>query len=391
MAGIHDLAGKGFRSLPPEPPIPMKLLHVSDTHVGFSAYNRVTPEGLNQREADFFDAFTRAIDAAIARKVDVVLHSGDLFDSVRPTNRAISHVLHEAKRLHAAGIPLVVISGNHEAPRLRETGAVLRLLDFMPGVHAVYKGKTEVVRIQDLAIHATPHAASTDALRAELQQVRPLAAARWNVATLHAGVLGVGDFRTGEFNEQVVPQNELPQGMDYVALGHYHRRTEVAPNVWYAGSTERCTFRECGEEKGANVVDLARGTVEFVPLPARPMVDLPALACNGLTDDAVAPALFERLAAARIDGAIARLKLTGLRPHVYSTLDMPKVRQATAAALHFALDVELVRDEATPAGQDALGSLADEFEAFLAGKPIPEQRERVLALGQELLRAAEGG
>ena len=368
----------------------MKLLHVSDTHVGFAAYHRVTPEGLNQREADFFDAFSRAIDVALQRRVELVLHSGDLFDSVRPTNRAISHVLHEARRLHDAGIPLVVISGNHEAPRLRETGAVLRLLDFMPGVHAVYKGRTEVIRIGDLAVHATPHAASPEALVEQLREVRPLPEARWNVATLHAGVLGVGDFRTGEFNEQVVPQNELPQGMDYVALGHYHRRTEVAPRVWYAGSTERCTFRECDEEKGVNLVDLARGTVEPVPLATRPMVDLPPLACHGLPDAGVAPALLERLAAARLDGAIARLKVTGLRPHVYATLEMGKVRQAAAGALHFALDVDLLRDEATPTAHEALGSLADEFEAFLEGKPVPEQRERVLALGQSLLRAAEG-
>src|ERR1051325_11945722 len=111
----------------------MRLLHASDTHVGFSAYHRVTPEGLNQREADFFAAFERVIDLAIAEKVDVVLHTGDLFDSVRPTNRALSFVMGELRRLHEARIPFIVISGNHEAPRLRETGAVLRLLEFIPG------------------------------------------------------------------------------------------------------------------------------------------------------------------------------------------------------------------------------------------------------------------
>ena len=43
---------------------------------------------------------------------------------------------------------------------------------------------------------------------------KPAEDARFNVAAFHAGVMGVGDFRTGEFNEQVVPQNELPAGMD---------------------------------------------------------------------------------------------------------------------------------------------------------------------------------
>lgn len=319
--------------------------------------------------------------------MDLVLHSGDLFDSVRPTNRAISHVLAETRRLHEARIPFVVISGNHEAPRLRETGAVLRLLEFMPGVTAVYKGATEVVTLGDLTLHATPHAASTDALRGELRTVRP-ASTKWNVATLHAGVVGVGDFRTGEFNEQVVPQNELPQGMDYVALGHYHRRTEIAENVWYAGSTERCTFRERDEDKSANLVDLARGTVTPVPLPTRPMFDLPVVSCNGLADADVQPAVLARLAEAKLEGAIARLRMTGLKPHVYATLDMPRVRALTQMALHFHLDTEVVREDAASAVGEAMGSLADEFEAFLAEKPIPEGRERVLQMGQRLLQEA---
>lgn len=365
----------------------MRFLHMSDTHVGFAAYHRVTPDGLNQREVDFFDAFSRAVDVAIQEKVSFVLHSGDLFDSVRPTNRAIGHVLAQARRLHEARIPFVVISGNHEAPRLRETGAVLRLLDFMPGVHAVYKGQTEVVRIGECAVHATPHAADNDALLQQLREVRPDPSARWNVATLHAGVVGVGDFRTGEFHEQVVPQNELPEGMDYTALGHYHRCTEVSPGAWYAGSTERCTFRELGETKGVNLVDLARGTVLQKALPARPMLDLPALACEGVDEAAIPGALYDRLASAPLEGAIARLRVTGLPAHVHANLDYHKVRALTAAALHFDLQAEVVRQDAQGASAEAIGELSDEFAAFLSRRSLQnENREPLLDLAQQLLR-----
>ena len=370
----------------------MRLLHVSDTHVGFAAYHRVTPDGLNQRESDFFDAFARAIDVALRERVDLVLHSGDLFDAVRPTNRAISHVLAQCRRLHDAGIPLVVISGNHEAPRLRETGAVLRLLDFMPGVHAVYKGRTEVVRVKDLAVHATPHAADNDALLEELRQVKPDPTARWNVATLHAGVLGVGDFRTGEFHEQVVPQNELPQGMDYVALGHYHRATEVAPGAWYAGSTERCTFREVGEEKSVNLVDLTNGRVTPVRLPTRPMLDLSPLHCEGLDESAMAGALYDRLAQVPLDGAIARLRVTGIPAHVHANLDYARLRKLTAAALHFDLQAEIVRADAQGPSAESIGELGDEFAAFLARRSLQnENRGPLLDAAQELLREATTG
>lgn len=320
-----------------------------------------------------------------------MLHSGDLFDSVRPTNRAITHVLAEARRLHEAGIPLVVVSGNHEAPRLRETGAVLRVLDFMPGVHAVYKGATEVVRIGSCAVHATPHAADNEALLAQLRAVRPAPDARYNVAALHAGVVGVGDFRTGEFHEQVVPQNELPQGMDYVALGHYHRATEIAPRVWYAGSTERCTFKELGETKSVNLVDLARGTVAQVPLATRPMVEVPPLACDGMDEHAVAAELYARLQRGVPDGAIARFRVTALPAHVYATLDHRRVRALTANALHFDLQCEIVRKGAQGASSDAIGALADEFDAFMAKRAVlGVDRDALLAEGRRLLLAAGG-
>lgn len=368
----------------------MKLLHVSDTHVGFAAYSRLTPEGLNQREQDFFDAFRAAIDLGIERKVDVVLHSGDLFDTVRPTNRALSHVLAELQRLAVARIPFVVISGNHEAPRLRETGAVLRLLEFLPGVHAVYKGGYEQVRIKDLVIHAVPHAADSDTLREQLGLVHQDASARFNVSTLHAGVLGVGDFRTGEFHEQVVAQNELPQGMDYVALGHYHRAVELADKVWYAGSTERCSFKEGGETKSVNFVDLARGTVEPLPLPSRAMLDVPRLACQGMDEHAIAHTLYERLASAPLAGAIARFRVEQLPAHVYATLDFRRIRALTADAMHFELQTEIVQKAAAMLESESFGALADEFDAFLSKRALlGADREALVSTAQELLRHAE--
>lgn len=385
----------------------MKLLHVSDTHVGFANYARLTPGGLNQREQDIFDAFERAIDLALRERVEVVLHSGDLFDSVRPTNRALSHVLAQCRRLAEARIPLVVISGNHEAPRLRETGAVLRLLDFMPGAHAVYQGRYEKVRVgaaakrgmdasadapYDLAVHAVPHAADNDALRAQLARVEPDPEARFNVAMLHAGIVGVADFRSGEFHEQTVDQGQLPRGMDYVALGHYHRAVEVAPSVWYAGSTERLSFGEAHETKSANLVDLARGTITPIPLPTRPMLDLPRLSCQGMDDAAVAPALYAALASAPLEGAIARLRVDALPAHVYAALDFRRVKELTSAALHFELQPEILRREAQGGRTEAIGELAAEFEAFLADRPLTgSTRETLVATAKALLAGATQG
>ena len=69
----------------------MRLIHISDLHLGFRQYQRQTPTGINQREADIAAAFKRAIDKIIALTPDIVLIAGDVFHAVRPTNSAIVH------------------------------------------------------------------------------------------------------------------------------------------------------------------------------------------------------------------------------------------------------------------------------------------------------------
>ncbi len=72
----------------------MRLIHFSDTHLGYGAFSKLdVSEGINQREADFYSAFQQAINRMIELKPDFVVHSGDLFDTVRPQNRAIDFAL----------------------------------------------------------------------------------------------------------------------------------------------------------------------------------------------------------------------------------------------------------------------------------------------------------
>ncbi|UCH71548.1 MAG: metallophosphoesterase, partial [Thermoplasmatales archaeon] len=62
----------------------MKIFHVADTHLGYSAYRKSTQEGVNQREIDVYNAFEQFVDHVVDKKPDLVIHAGDLFDSVRP-------------------------------------------------------------------------------------------------------------------------------------------------------------------------------------------------------------------------------------------------------------------------------------------------------------------
>src|SRR5579872_2458738 len=164
----------------------MRLVHLSDLHLGFRQYQRQTPAGINQREADVAGAFKAAIDKTISLEPDLVLIAGDLFHTVRPSNPAILHAFLQFGRLQKS-LPraaIVLIAGNHDLPRASETGCILRLFGQL-GLHVA---DTEARRI-DLADRGVSILAVPDG--SALPSLVTNSSARYNVLLLHGEMQGL--------------------------------------------------------------------------------------------------------------------------------------------------------------------------------------------------------
>jgi DNA repair protein SbcD/Mre11 len=92
----------------------MRFLHLADVHLGFQQY------GLSARFNDFGKAFERAINYAITEKVDAVLIAGDLFHKAAVEPMAFIQAADTLLKTRSAGIPVIVIEGNHDQARYRE-------------------------------------------------------------------------------------------------------------------------------------------------------------------------------------------------------------------------------------------------------------------------------
>src|SRR5688572_6361338 len=165
----------------------MRLVHLSDLHLGYRQYQRQTPAGINQREADVAAAFKRAVDKVIELAPDVVAIAGDIFHTVRPTNPAILHAFQQFTRL-AQALPdaaIIIVAGNHDTPRTAETGCILRLFGPL-GIHVV-DGAPRRIRIaeRDLSVLAVP-----DLPGAQIA-FTPDPESRYNVLILHGEIEGV--------------------------------------------------------------------------------------------------------------------------------------------------------------------------------------------------------
>ena len=229
----------------------MTVLHFSDTHLGYQAFDAVNDAGVNTREQDLYDAFERVVERILARKPDVVVHSGDFFHRPSPSNRALTFGLEQLRRLGDAGIPLVVIAGNHETPKTIYNSPILRALRSLDGVTPMFGNHRETAAFGDLVIHGVPHINDQRLLLQELERLEPVDG-KFNILMLHTS-LGKR-YLMEEYGEQVFPEAfEAKLGaFQYIALGHWHNFQQIGlhPNAWYSGSTERLSDTEIDAEKG---------------------------------------------------------------------------------------------------------------------------------------------
>ncbi len=382
----------------------MKIAHLADVHLGFRRYHRHTPTGINQREADVANAFRWSVNGVLEAQPDVVIIAGDFFHSVRPTNQAIIFAFQQLQRIRNA-LPetkIILLAGNHDTPRSRETGGIINLFSEINVEVVVAEEKRLVFPELDLSVLAVPYQALMGEIRPDL---RPDGSARFEVLAMHAEIEGTfpSDSGTAEYRGALVkPADFDAAAWSYVALGHYHVQSQLAPNMWYCGALEYTSTNPWGElldeaERGVRdkawlLADLETGEVTRQPVPhARRLIDLPLIEGTDLS-----PAELDRLIGDRVhtltDGLtdqIVRQVVHDVPRHVARELDHTAIRDYKADALHFQLDIR------RPEGQRTVGvgspgrrqTLPEVVTEYLGRRPLPEEldRETFVRVGTELI------
>lgn len=383
----------------------MRLVHLSDLHLGYRQFQRQTAAGINQREADVASVFRDAIDKIIGLKPDLVVFAGDIFHNVRPPNPAILLAFTQFSRL-VRELPdaiVVMVAGNHDAPRSAETVCILRL--FSPlGIHVV---DAEARRLtfpeHDLAVLAIP-----DTL-APRPSLNPDPSFGRNVLVMHSELRGVIPLSSADAERAALQVDPNEIGYDrwsYVAMGEYHIHRKLHHNAYYAGAIEYTSFNiwgELQEEKEARLK--GKGIVEYdldtkkktfhALAPARQVVELPLISARGVTAIEVDAAIRANVESwpGGIDDRIVRQVVIDVPRHVSRELDQRALREYKRRALSFQLDARrpdvLRQSGAGAAGRKA--SLTDTVRDWLHARTLPPEvpRDALVEFGLRYLRQAE--
>ncbi len=398
----------------------VKILHLSDIHMGSGfSHGRINPKtGLNTRLEDFTLALRRCVDSAIAQQVDLVLFGGDAFPDATPPPYIQQAFATEFCRLVAAGIPTVLLVGNHDQHAQGIGGASLCIYRTL-GVPGFIVGDTLTThRIETKAgpvqIITLPWLTrSTLLTRPETQglsmgEVSELLLDRLRVVleaeirkldkeipTVLLAHLMTDTARYGAERFLAVGKGfTVPMAIlardcfDYIALGHVHKYQEVckSPLAIYPGSIERVDFNEEKEDKGYILLELEKGkaTAEFCALPARVFE---TLAVDLTQEEKPQVALVEAIAQATICEKVIRL-IYKIRADQVEDIDNNALAAALAEAHSYTIQPQLISQLSRPRlpelGVDSSLSPMSALEAYL------ENREDLNTLAPDILVAAQG-
>jgi exonuclease SbcD len=295
----------------------LKVLHTADWHIGqtFHRFERTYEHRL------FLDWLLKTLSR---ESVDVLLLSGDVFDSYNPSAEAIGlfyAFLRDAVKENP-GIQIVTIAGNHdsayrlEAPvpllegsRIHLIGAIERQADgtadyekcIVPLLHqdgtvaawclAVPYLRTEVSRPQaedpeaiDPIDGVTGFYRETCRLVQNRRQEGQALLAMGHFHALHAEVTDLDkQERLVLGGLEGVPVRNFPAEIQYLALGHIHKAQAVGGDTttcWYAGSPLPMSFTERAYQHQVLVFEIEDGQLSppaALPVPVSvPLRRIPA-------------------------------------------------------------------------------------------------------------------
>ena len=217
----------------------LRILHTADVHLG-ARHADLGEQATAQRERQF-EAFVRAIDLAIAEKVDLFLVAGDLFDSNTQPRRSVERAAAALGRLAAARIRTVLIPGTHD---VYDRASVYRTYD-LPALAGLPAGSDllTILTPERSSVHLEPldavvHGRVFPTKRAPASPLEGLRAGddargTWRIGIVHGSLAIPG--RTDADEVVFTTEEVAATGLDYLALGHWHSRYEgTAGSVRFA-------------------------------------------------------------------------------------------------------------------------------------------------------------
>ena len=242
----------------------MKILHAADLHIdsplgGLSAYEGAPTDEIRGATRRATEAL---VSTALAREVDLVVIAGDVFDGDWRDYSTGLFWIGQLARLNDAQIPVVMVTGNHDA-----ASVISRSLRLPANTILLSDTHPQTTVFDDLDVAVVGQGYATRAVTEDLAAGYPVAdPGLFTLGLLHTSL----DGRPGHDNYAPTTVDMLrSKGYQYWALGHVHQREIISTEPWivFPGNIQGRHARETGP-KGATLITVeAKRVVEVQEIP----------------------------------------------------------------------------------------------------------------------------
>ena len=365
----------------------MRIVHFSDTHLGFNDLDVINEENINQREADFYDAFSQVVEQIKEIKPDYIIHTGDLFHRTSPSNRAITFALEQFKIINSLNIPFILIAGNHSTPRTNLSSPILKIFENFENIYVSYDQQYKKVEFENIVFHCLPHMNDDTKALSQIELCEEgIVDSKKNIMMMHCSV-GAW-YLMQEFGEWVYPTNKeyIFEKMDYVALGHWHGFGNVGKyeNVYYSGSSERTSLNDKRNSKGFILATFEdKLNIEYKEIAIRP-IRQKEIDCKDYETSV------ENLDTSDCSDAIVEVKLKNLTPLDSIDISNKQIKDLFPSAMSVSIKREFSKNDTNSDIQNLEAiSLEEYFLEHIKDDSKPQEFERLKSKVQELFAQYE--
>ncbi|XJS10027.1 AAA family ATPase [Aerococcaceae bacterium WGS1372] len=238
----------------------MKLLHVSDLHLDSPFVGIGNDSAKLQKELINapLKAFERCVSIAINEAVDLMIISGDIYNSERQTVMAQYQFVQQLDRLNKHGIKVVLVHGNHDYLRSDRSR-----ITYPDNVSAIEDREVQSIKFtldngQVFRVHGFSYQTKWIHDRVVNEFPENMNSQEIAIGILHGAEEGAesdaGNYAPFNVNEL------LSKHYDYWALGHIHKAQILNqdPLIQYAGTTQGRHHNELGD-KGCYIIEIEKG------------------------------------------------------------------------------------------------------------------------------------
>ena len=391
----------------------MKILHFADLHLGVERYGRIDPAtGLSTRLGDFLVALDALVDYALDNSADLVLFCGDAYRSRDPSQTHQREFARRMGRLASHGIAVFLLVGNHDLPNAVGRANSVEIFDTLEVSNIYVGGQPGTYRVStksgDIQVIALPWARRSELLARDAaknltaeqvndklqrtltdmltQEIESLDS---SLPAVLAGHFSVSTARAGSERNMLLGQDYFLQHsalarpeLDYIALGHIHRRQELSagPPIVYSGSLQRVDFGDEDDDKGFYVIELDESrpaggrldSCDFHKVSARRFLTINV---DANTDDPTSTVL-DAISKRDISDAIVRL-IIRVSESNEPMLNDAEIRRALSGAYYVGSLVKNVeRERRVRIGGEGSQQLSPikALEVYLQSKNTPDKR-----------------